>query len=112
MKLIGSKAEREFREQLVKSNISLSIESDPLNKVLNDAGHDVVNSYVLHHIPEQCEDIYVLLISGDYILNVEIDRLDSKVEPIIERVEINNYLHSLSKAHQIQIAVAMDLVAT
>ncbi|KID58870.1 hypothetical protein JF50_03215 [Pseudoalteromonas luteoviolacea] len=78
------------------------------NKVVN-AGHEVKNSYVLHHIPEQSEDIFVLLISGSYILNIELNRFDAQEEPVIERVELNDYLHGLSKIHQIQIAVALDL---
>ena len=112
MKLIGSKTEREFREELIDSNISLNNESERLNQVLNSTGHELSKSYVLNHIPEQCEDIYVLLISGTYILNVEIDKSDSEVTPIIERVELNDYLRGLSKIHQIQMAVAIGLVET
>jgi len=110
VKLIGSRAEREFRENLINSNVTLNTDTEQLSRVINNAGHELLNSFVLHHIHEQCEDIYVLLISGAYILTVEIDRLDSKVEPIFERVNLNDYLHGLSKIGQIQIAVAMDLV--
>ncbi|KPZ67461.1 hypothetical protein AN944_04062 [Shewanella sp. P1-14-1] len=112
MKLIGSKAEREFREELINSNVSLNTDGKRLNYILKNAGYDVSNSYVLNYIPEQCEDIYVLLISGSYVLHVEVDKFDSQVEPAFERVELNDYLHSLSKKHQIQMAVAMDLVKT
>lgn len=110
IKLIGSKAEHRFREELKNSNALLNTKTEHLNRALKNAGHQLSKSYVLNHIPEQYEDIYVLLISGLYILNVEIDRFDSEVSPIIERIELNDYLHCLSKVCQIQIAVAMDLV--
>ena len=112
MKLIGSKAEREFREELINSNVSLNTDGNPLNPILKSAGYDISNSYVLNYIPEQCEDIYVLLIPGSFVLNVEIDKFDPQIKPTFERVELNDYLHSLSKIHQIQMAVAMDLVKT
>ena len=112
MKLIGSKVEREFREELVNSNISINSKANVINRVLESAGYDVSNSYVLNYIPEQTEDIFVLLISGSFILNVEIDKFDSQEEPTFERIELNEYLHGLSNIHQIQIAVALDLVKT
>ena len=112
MKLIGSKVEREFREELVNSNISINTKANNINRVLESAGYDVSKSYVLSHIPEQTEEMFVLLISGSFILNVEIDKFDSQVEPIFERIELNDYLHGLSKINQIQIAVALDLVKT
>lgn len=112
MKLIGSKIEREFREKLISSNISLNTETERLNLELKKAGYELTNGYVLNHIPEQVEDIYVLLISGSYIVNVEIDKFNSEVPSIIERVELKDYISGLSKIHQIQLAVAMELVQT
>ena len=112
MKLIGSKAEREFREELIRSNKFLNSENERLSLELRKVGFDLSNSYVLNHIPEQCEDIFVLLTSGSYVVTIEIDKSDSENPVIIDRVELKDYLKGLSKINQIQIAVAMDLMRT
>jgi hypothetical protein len=112
VKLIGSKAEREFREQLIRSNKFLNSENERLSLELRKVGFDLSNSFVLNHIPEQCEDIFVLLTSGSYVITIEIDKSDSENPVIIERVELKDYLKGLSKINQIQIAVAMDLMRT
>ncbi len=112
MRLIGSKAEREFREELIRSNKFLNSENERLSLELRKVGFDLSNSFVLNHIPEQCEDIFVLLISGSYVVTIEIDKSDSENPAIIEHVELKDYLKGLSKIHQIKIAVAMDLMLT
>ena len=112
MKLIGSKAEREFREELIRSNKFLNSENERLSLELRKVGFDLSNSFVLNHIPEQCEDIFVLLTSGSYVVTIEIDKSDSENPVIIDRVELKDYLKGLSKINQIQIAVAMDLMRT
>ena len=112
MKLIGSKAEREFREELIRSSKFLNSENERLSLELRKVGFDLSNSFVLNHIPEQCEDIFVLLTSGSYVVTIEIDKSDSENPVIIDRVELKDYLKGLSKINQIQIAVAMDLMRT
>jgi len=112
VKLIGSKAEREFREELIRSNKFLNSENERLSLELRKVGFDLSNSFVLNHIPEQCEDIFVLLTSGSYVVTIEIDKSDSENPAITKRVELKDYLKGLSKINQIQIAVAMDLMRT
>ncbi|MCG7563022.1 hypothetical protein [Pseudoalteromonas sp. McH1-42] len=111
MKLIGSMAERKYREELMASNRVLNNSDEPLNNTLVKAGYEVKNSYVLNHIPEQCEDIYILLISGTFILTVETSKLDLTQKPLFEQTPLKQYLLGLSKRHQIQITVALDLAS-
>jgi len=110
MKLVGSKAEKEFSEELIKSNKLLQDPRSLLRKVLENEGINTLNAYVLHYIYEQFEDLYVVLIDGEYLVEVEIDRVDSAVLPIVERRELKTYLHQLSKVNQIRLAVAQELV--
>ena len=109
MKLVGSKTEKEFRKELIRSNHTIQDPDSKLRRVLEAKGHDTNNAYLLHWIPEQLEDLYTVLIDGSYIINVEISKYDNSTIPIIERSELQTYLHGLSKTNQIRLAVALDL---
>lgn len=112
MKLIGSKMECDFREELLRSNEALQATDSKLRQALETEGHETKNAYVLHWTPEQLEDLYTVLIDGSYLLDVEIDKFDNSKAPIIERNEIKSYLHGLSKMNQVRLAVARDLACT
>ncbi len=111
MKFLGSKIEREFREQLKISNRSLfrSEKSKPLLKLLTENFPEMKTAYVVGWIPEQGEDLFTILINDDIIAVVELDRVDSGVEPIIDRLSIEAYIHGLKKINRIKLAVAIDL---
>ena len=109
MKLIGSKMEKDFRIELINSSESLEDETCKLRQALVSEGHCIKNAYVLHWTPEQTEDIYVVLINGSFLLHIEIDKFNSSVRPTFDRQEINDYSHGLSRMHQVQLAVALDL---
>ncbi|RJE73242.1 hypothetical protein BGP78_19215 [Pseudoalteromonas sp. MSK9-3] len=108
MKLIGSRVENEFRAELEESNRSLLSESK-LSLVLMSKSYSVENAYVLNWIPEQYEDIYLVIIDGSYLISVELDRQDSTTAPIIEKRELADYRRGLSRMKQIQLMVALDL---
>lgn len=113
MRLIGSKMESEFREELLRSNDLLQDPESKLRKALASEGHDTKKAYVLHWTPEQLEDLYTVLIGGSYLVDVEIDKYDNSKPPIIvERNELKPYLHGLSKMNQVKLAVAKDLACT
>lgn len=112
MKLIGSKMESDFREELLRSNDALQDPDSKLRKVLEAEGHDTKNAYVLHWTPEQLEDLYTVLIGGSYLVDVEIDKYDNSKPPIVETNELKSYLHGLSKMNQVRLAVAQDLACT
>lgn len=110
MKLIGSKMENDFREELLRSNGALQDPKSKLRQVLELNGYETKNAYVLHWTPEQLEDLYTVLINGSYLVHVEIDKFDKKKIPIVEKSEIKAYLHGLSKMHQVRLVVAQELV--
>ena len=112
MKLIGSKMEKDFRRELVRSNQGFNDPNSRLKQVLESAGHNTQNAYVLHWTPDQTEDFYSVLIDGSYLVSVEIDKFDSSVLPVVARQELKSYSHGLSRMYQVQLAVALDLANT
>lgn len=104
--------EKDFREQLENSNEGINNPSSRLKQVLEAAGHDISNAYVLHWTPEQTEDLYTVLIEGSYLVSVEIDKFNTSVAPVVERQELKSYSHGLSRMYQVQLAVALDLAKT
>lgn len=111
VKLIGSKTEQDIRKQLVKSNELLfkSEENKRLLEVIRSLYPEMKVAYIIDWIPEQGEDIYRLLINEDIILEIELDRYNGEIEPIIETKSIIQYLQGLSKQNQIKLGVALDL---
>lgn len=111
MKLIGSKLEQEIKEQLNKSNQSLfkSEEKRRLLEVIRSSYPEMNTAYIVHWIPEQGEDIYKILINDNVIAEIELDRYNVEIEPIVVTKTISQYLQGLSKQCQIKLAVALDL---
>lgn len=72
----------------------------------------MITAYSIHWIPEQGEDIYIILIDDNKVLEIELDRYNSQVEPIVEITTITKYIQGLSKQNQIKLAVAHDLATT
>ena len=112
MKLIGSKMESNFREELIRSREALQAHDSKLKLALESEGHDSKNCYVLKWIPEQLEDLYTVLVGGSYIVDVEIDKYDISNTPIVQRTELKLYLQGLTKMSQIRLAVAQDLACS
>lgn len=109
MKLIGSKMENDFRQELIRSNEELHNPDSRLRQVLEGKGYNTLNAYVLNWVPEQLEDIYLVLIDGSFLVGVEIDKFEQTKPPLFERIELNDYLHGLSKMNQVRLAVAKEL---
>jgi hypothetical protein len=112
MRLIGSKLEQDYREELKASrafHFSASSQSR-LKEVLQSAGYSVGNALVLHWTPDQSEDFYTVLIEGAFLATVRIDRSDAGDTPSIDRYELQDYLRGLSRVYQVQLLVAQDLV--
>ncbi|MEB2280725.1 hypothetical protein LAV73_12025 [Lysinibacillus xylanilyticus] len=113
MKLIGSKTEHDLRKILVKSNELLfkSEENKRLLEVVRSLYPEMKVAYIIDWIPEQGEDIYKLLIDNNIILEIELDRNNAEIKPIIEFKSITQYLQGLSKQNQIKLGVALDLAS-
>ncbi|PSL34766.1 hypothetical protein [Chitinophaga ginsengisoli] len=108
MKLIGSKTEQDIRIQLIQSNRWLLNSENRLNKVLKSVYPEMRTAYTLNWIPEQGENVYTILINDSIIATIELDKYSDR--SIVETTTVPLYLHGRSKRHQIQLAVALDLV--
>lgn len=100
-----------MREELVRSNLALRDGSySRLTNALESANVNVANAYVLNWIPEQAEDIYIVLVSIGEVLTVEVPRGEGEV--LLEREELAGYDAKCSKVQRLKIAVALDLLAS
>jgi len=111
MKLIGSKMESDYRKGLITSHDSHFKRESKLKRILEEYGHSTERAYVLSWFPDQDTEYFCVLVDGEYLVHIEIDRYESSAIPKIERSELNNYLKGLSRMHQVQLAVARDLAS-
>ena len=112
VKLIGSRTEQKYRTELLASREKWFGErSDSLLKqILLSKGYDATKAIVIGWTPDQCEDIFSVLILPDQVISVEIDRVDDSVEPIIETGSLESWLRGLTQIGQIKLAVALDIL--
>lgn len=111
MRLIGSKQEQEFRNELIMSHKAL-FEHDSRNRllrVLKMHFEELKTAYIINWIPEQGEDLYTVLIDTDMIAKVEVSKIIQNNEPIVETFKLKEFQKGLSKLSQIKLAVAVDL---
>lgn len=109
MKLIGSKMEQDFREELVDSQAALQNPDSSLHQVLESHGYSTSRAYVLHWTPEQLEDIYIVLVDGSGLVSIEIDKFLQAGFPKIEEMELKTYVRDLSRMNRVRLSVAQDL---
>lgn len=108
MKLIGSRTEQQMREE-VRSNLLLQDGGyGLLAGALESANVEVARACVLNWIPEQAEDIYVVLVAAGEVMTVEVPRAEGQV--LLEREELAKYEDKCSKIQRLKIAVARDLL--
>jgi hypothetical protein len=70
------------------------------------------NVYVFRYIPEQCEEIYDLLIDGTTVARIEIPRDDRRGEIIFEKWSVDEYLKmpkTLEKITRRKLQLAIEL---
>ena len=105
MKLTGTKTENYFREKLICSHKSLYEDEDKSRILhsLKESHPEMKTAYVLEWIPDQGEDIYIILIDSEVIAKIEVDRFDMTIKPSIEEVSISRYKKNLKKINQIKL---------
>lgn len=109
MKLIGSRAEQQIREELVRSNLALQDGSySRLATALELADVNIAGAYILNWIPEQAEDIYIVLVSACDVLSVEVPRGEGRI--LLDREELAEYESKCSKIQRLKVAVARHLL--
>ena len=113
MKLKGTKTESDYLVELENSHefIFNSDAGARLKGILISECSDLRTAYILDSIPEQAEDIYLVLVNNQDLLSVEIDRIEVSAPAIIKREDFREYQKHLSKTNQIRLAVAMKLGA-
>lgn len=111
MKLIGSKTECHYREELIRSRQLLFEDkrNQKLLSCLESRYPDMKTAYIIGWTPEQGEDIYRVLIDASTIAGVEVDRNDDECPPVIEDISLKEYEGKLSKAGRIKLGVAIEL---
>ena len=68
------------------------------------------NLYFVDHIPEQCEDLYSVLVDGERVLSFEIPRHDVNPQPLMIKVRsIAEYLHGTRGRKRRDTEIAMLL---
>jgi hypothetical protein len=110
MKLIGSLSEQHEREQLVASNVSLRAGDSPLAMALQAHGIDLTAAYILAWIPEQAEDLFVVLVGGERIVRLELLR-DGGAVVAFDESPLAAYKPG-TKADRLRLAVASDLLGS
>ena len=111
MRLIGSKTEQDYREVLIASH-AFHFSAHPqsqLKEILRQAGYETENAYVLHWTPDQSEDFFTVLIQGEFLVSVRIERDNPDNEPSVKRHELDVYLKGLSRMHHVRLLVAQEL---
>ncbi|MCU6792382.1 hypothetical protein OB236_09600 [Paenibacillus sp. WQ 127069] len=109
MKLKGTKTEKDFYDQLINQQKYL-FQEIRLLELLRKIYPKMRTTYVLDWIPEQGEDIYTVLVNTDSVCEVELDRYDLSVEPIVKSVKtVTAFTKGLRKLARIKLEVAIDL---
>jgi hypothetical protein len=108
MKLIGSLSEQRERETLVASNAELRDGQTPLALALQSHGVDLNTAYVLEWIPEQAEDLFVVLVGRERVVRLEVARSDGSIVAFDESA-LAAYVPT-GRPAGLRLAVALDLV--
>jgi hypothetical protein len=83
---------------------------DPLGHALRAEFANLKSAYVIDWIPEQCEDIYTVVVGPQQIVAVEIERREpSTALPIIEHFSLKEYRTGLPNLKQRLLATAIKL---
>lgn len=111
IKLKGTHTEQAYAAKLEKSRdfIFDSKAGARLKSILASEYPELKTAYILDSIPDEDEDIYLVLVNNENLLSVELDRDNLSATPIFEHKDLGNYKKRLRKSDQIQLSVAMEL---
>jgi hypothetical protein len=116
MRLIGSLTEDRLRDELSRSNAALRTGHDnpTLRTFLQDQGVNLTTAFVLDWVPEQSEDIYIVLDGTRQVLTIELPRAMDGASPLIESISFATFRESVSKGKRLarlKFAVASALAS-
>ncbi|MFY1852760.1 hypothetical protein [Achromobacter xylosoxidans] len=108
MKLRGTRVEISIREMLMASYLSIK-ENKQMMDFLREYYGNVRSAYVLTCTPEQGEDLYEVLINGEFILGFEISRISGEISDV-EETSVAVYSKKLrGKRSNLKMLIALDL---
>lgn len=110
MRLIGSRTESVRRNELLHSEELINNNKLIVN-LLGEMYGEIKSVYVLTHTPEQGEDIYRLLVNGNFIVGFEQSRKDKKISEIFYMPVVDYAKKLKSKSDKLELAIAIDLAA-
>ncbi|MFC3203234.1 hypothetical protein ACFOEW_15590 [Alteromonas oceani] len=107
MKLIGSKLESDFREEILKNSVSLTAATEVV-KAIGQLGFNPENAIVLDKIPDDRDTHFKILVQGEYLVSLELCNLGNSLlgKPITS--SLKDYKRGLSKNGQVKLAVALN----
>lgn len=101
-------AQQRIREDLIRSSLALRNGSQRrLAETLESEKINLAETYILEWIPEQAEDIYVVIVPRHEILTVEVPRGDGPVT--VKKEGLANYEAKCSKTQRRLLAIALNL---
>jgi hypothetical protein len=111
MKLKGTITEQQIREKLqaLRNRLFNDIILRRYLSIIKETFPTMKTAYILDWIPDESEDIITFLVDTHTVIQIELDRLDSEIEPIIEVYPLETLKKGRSKWNQIKIEVALDL---
>ncbi|WP_392565249.1 hypothetical protein RHO15_06465 [Utexia brackfieldae] len=110
MRLIGSRTESIRRSELLHSEELINNNKLIVN-LLSEMYGEIKSVYVLTHTPDQAEDIYRLIVNGDFIVGFELSRIDNKISEIFDMPVVDYSKQIKSKSDKLELAIAIDLAA-
>jgi len=112
MRLVDSPLEAEIRDQLIRSCRELMMAGRPSDLAAELVRHfgRIQSAFILGHVPEQGEDVYVVLVNGDHVASCEIPRVPGGVYSPIETMHVNRYARGLKgKSANLRLLIARAL---
>ncbi len=68
----------------------------------------IANAYIVDYVPEEAEDIYVVMATPDEVLVIEVPRLEGPA--LVERKPLSEYLERKTKASRRRLEMARSLI--
>ncbi|CAI1056656.1 TPA: hypothetical protein ACSTJY_002541 [Serratia fonticola] len=108
MRLIGSRTESLIRERLEKYE-NIIIENNVIHDLLVRNFSEIDSVYCLSQVIEQAEDIYTLLVNGEFVIEFELSRIDDSISDVNIK-PLNEYSKKVKdKSSKLTLSIAIDL---
>ncbi len=77
--------------------------------IIRETFPDMKTAYILQWISEQGENIITFLVDTHVVMEIELDRYNDNIAPVVKTYSLESLTKGFSKTNQIKIAVALDL---